>query len=95
MLGLDKMKQAYELKKQADEMKRLLEAEVLDVEHGEIRVRINGAQKILELDFPHDVDNDKLKDAINKAMEEAQKVAAKKMQSMMGGMGGLADLLKG
>jgi DNA-binding protein YbaB len=91
----DKMKQMYELKKQADEMKRALEAEVLDVEQGDIRVRVNGAQKLLELSFPQDVNPDKLKDAINKAMDEAQKVAAKKMQGMMGGLGGLSNLLKG
>ena len=91
----DKMKQMYELKKQADEMKKQLESEVIDVEHGEVRVRVNAAQKILELDFPQDTDPNKVRDAVNKAMEEVQKIAAKKMQGMMGGMGGLADLLKG
>lgn len=91
----DKMKQLYELKKQADQMKKELEAEVIDVEHGGVKVRINGAQKIVRLDFEDNIDRDKLKDAINKANEEAQKIAAKKMQGMMGGMGGLQDLLKG
>jgi hypothetical protein len=28
-------------------------------------------------------------------MDEAQKIAAKKMQGMMGGLGGLQDLMKG
>ncbi len=91
----DKMKQMYELKKQADQMKKELEAEVLEVDHGGVKVRINGAQKILHLDFEDGIDHDKLKDAINKASDEAQKVAAKKMQGMMGGMSGLQDLLKG
>ncbi|HSX57786.1 MAG TPA: YbaB/EbfC family nucleoid-associated protein [Candidatus Saccharimonadales bacterium] len=91
----DKMKQMYELKKQADQMKKELESEVLEVDHGGIKVKINGAQKILNLDFEDGVDHDKLKDAINKASDEAQKVAAKKMQGMMGGMSGLQDLLKG
>ncbi len=91
----DKMKQMYELKKQADQMKKDLEAEIIEVEHGDVKVKINGAQKILNLDFPADIDPDKLRDAINKASDEAQKVAAKKMQGMMGGMGGLSDLLKG
>lgn len=91
----DRMKQLYELKKQADQMKKDLEAEVLDVEHGGVKVRINGAQKILGLDFEDGMDRNKIKDAINKANDEAQKVAAKKMQGMMGGMGGLSDLLKG
>lgn len=91
----DKMKQMYELKKQADQMKKDLEAEVIEVEHGDVKVRVNGAQKILNLEFPQDIDPGKLRDAINKASDEAQKVASKKMQGMMGGMGGLSDLLKG
>lgn len=91
----DKMKQLYELKKQADQMKKELEAEVIEVSHGDVKVKVNAAQKVLNLDFPEGIDPDKLRDAINKANEEAQKVAAKKMQGMMGGMGGLSELLKG
>ena len=90
----DKMKQLYELKKQADKMKKELEAEIIEVQHGDVKVKVNAAQKILNLDFPSDTAPDKLRDAVNKANEEAQKIAAKKMQGMMGGMGGLSDLLK-
>lgn len=90
----DKMKQMYELKKQADKMKKELEAEVIEVEHGDVKVKVDGTQKILRLEYPEDIDPDKLKDAINKAMDEVQKVAAKKMQGMMG-IGGMSDLLKG
>ncbi len=92
---LDRLKQIYELKKQADQMKRDLEAEVLEVEHGDVSVKLNAAQKILNLSFPEGTSPDKIKEAVNKAMDEAQKIAAKKMQGMMGGMGGLQDLLKG
>ena len=91
----DKLKQMYELKRKADAMKKELEAEVIDVELHGVRVRVNAAQKIKELDFPQDVNPNDLKDAVNKAMDEAQKVAAKKMQGMMGGMEGLQDLLRG
>jgi len=91
----DKMKQLYEMKKKADQMKKELEAEVIEVERGDVKVRVNAAQKILGLDFPSNINPDKLKDAINKANEEAQKIAAKKMQNMMGGLGGLSDFLKG
>jgi len=90
----DKMKQMYELKKQADQMKRELEAEVIEVTHGEVTVKVDGTQKIRNLAYPQDIEPAKVKDAINKAMDEVQKVAAKKMQGMMG-MGGLSDLLKG
>ena len=92
---LDKLKQMYELKRKADQLKKELEVEVIDVAHGEVKIRVNGAQRIIKLEYPADINPDKLKDAINKAMDEAQKVAAKKMQGMMGGMGGLQDMLKG
>ena len=90
----DKLKQMYELKKQADAMKKELEAAVIEVEHGDVKVKVNGAQKILNLEFPQGADPSKVKDAINKAMDEAQKVAAKKMQGSLG-LSGLQDLLKG
>lgn len=91
----DKLKQMYELKRKADALKHELEAEVIDVESGEVKVRINAAQKILKLDYPADINPDKLKDAVNKSLDEAQKLAAKRMQGMMGGLGGLQDMLKG
>jgi DNA-binding protein YbaB len=90
----DKLKQMYDLKRKADAMKKELESEVIDVQSGEVLVRINAAQKIQRLEYPADISPDKLKDAVNKALDEAQKVAAKQMQGMMGGLGGLQDLLK-
>lgn len=91
----DKLKQAYELKRKADAMKKELETEVIDVEVGGVKVRVNGSQKILKLEYDEAVDPNKMKDAINKALDESQKVAAKKMQGMMGGMDGLKDLMQG
>lgn len=90
----DKIKQLYELKKQADTLKKELESEVLDVESGDYKVRINANQKIISLEIPADLDNKKLQDVLNKAIEEAQKVAAKKMQGSLG-LSGLQDLFKG
>ena len=90
----DKMKKMYELKKQADQMKKELEAEVIEVTHGDVTVKVDGTQRIKNLDYPESIDPDKVKDAINKAMDEVQKIAAKKMQGMMG-RGGMSDLLKG
>lgn len=91
----DKVKELYELKKQADQMKKMLEAEIIEVEAGDMKIVITGDQKIKEIHLGDSVDEDSLKDVINKALEESQKVAAKKMQDMMGGMGGLANLMKG
>lgn len=91
----DKMKELYDLKKQADEMKKVLEKEIIEVESGDMKVVISADQKIREIHLGDSVDEDNLKEIINKALEESQKVAAKKMQDMMGGMGGLANMLKG
>jgi len=91
----DKLKQMYELKRKADALKKELESEIIDVETHGAKIRVNGAQKIIRLEFPQDIDPDRLRDAINKAMDEAQKIAAKRMQGMMGGLGGLQDLMGG
>ncbi|MCL5411939.1 MAG: YbaB/EbfC family nucleoid-associated protein [Patescibacteria group bacterium] len=90
----DKLKQAYDLKKQADTLKKELEKEIVEVESGEIKIRMSADQKVQEVTLGSNPDPRVLKDVFNKAVEESQKVAAKKMQSMMGGLGGLTDLLK-
>lgn len=91
----DKVKQLYELKKQADQLKKELEKEIIEVENSGYKIRINANVRFLEIQMPENPDPNKLKDVLNKAVEEVQKVAAKKMQGMMGGLGGLQDLLKG
>jgi DNA-binding protein YbaB len=90
----DKMKQMLELKRKADQMKKEMESEIFEVEVGDIKVRVNGIQKIQRLEYPPDTNPDKLKDAINKAYEQSQKEMAKRMQSSMG-LGGIQDMLKG
>ena len=90
----DKMKQMYDLKKKADALKKELEGEIVEVEAGSLKIRVSADQKIQEIILGDSVDPKTLKDAINKALEESQKVAAEKMKGMMGGMGGLGDLFK-
>ena len=90
----DKIKQLYELKKQADVLKKELESEVLDIESGDYKVRINGNQKIISLEVPADFDTKKLQEVLNKAIQEAQKAAAKRMQGSLG-LGNLQEFLKG
>lgn len=91
----DQVKELYQLKKQADEMKKVLEKEVIEVESGDMKVIITADQKIRSIKLGASVDENSLKEIINKALEESQKVAAKKMQDMMGGVGGIANMLKG
>jgi DNA-binding protein YbaB len=88
--------QLSELKKMRDQamaiQRQLQEEEVIVDKHG-VHVVITGDQKIKELQSNGKSDND-IKDAINEAIKESQKVAAKKLQQM-GGLGGLGGMLGG
>ena len=87
----DKVKELYELKRRADALKRELAEEVIEVERGSVKVVISADMKIREINFPKDISERDLIEAVNRAIEEAQKIAAKKMQ---GQLGDLSDLLK-
>lgn len=87
----DKVKQLYELKRQADKIKAELAAEILEVDRGDIKIVISADMKIHEMGYPKDTEAKELTESINKAIEEAQKVAAKKMQGQMTQLG---DLLR-
>lgn len=89
--------QLGELKKmrdQAMQIQRQLQQKVVDVNKHGVFVRISGDQKILEIKSNGKSDND-IKDAVNEAVKKSQEVAAKELQSMTGGMGGLGSLLGG
>ncbi len=88
----DKAKQLYDLKRQADQLKRELQAEVLQIERKGVKVTINAALHISSLEYPDNISAKDLTEAVNDSVEEAQKVAAKKMQAQMGS---LQDLLRG
>jgi DNA-binding protein YbaB len=88
--------QLGELKKmrdQAMQIQRLLQAKEITVEKKGVRVVITGDQKIKEIETNNAKDND-LKDAINEAIKKSQEVAAKELQSMSGGLGGLLGGMK-
>jgi DNA-binding protein YbaB len=90
--------QIGELKKMRDQammIQRQLEAEVMTISHRGIDVDINGAQKILELRNIEGKSSRDVCDAVNEAIKKSQESAAKKLQSMAGGMGGLGSLLGG
>jgi nucleoid-associated protein EbfC len=97
---MDKAKQVGQLndmRKQAQQMQKALESEVLEHTYagGAIKIVIRGDQKIQSIvvdpDWLTNQSHDKvefgLKDAVNQAMFEAQKMAMKKLQSMGGGLG--------
>ncbi len=89
--------QLGELKKmrdQAMQMQRELQQEIVEVNKRGVYVKISGDQKILEMKANGKSDDD-IKEAVNEAVKKSQEVAAKKLQSMAGGMGGLAGMLGG
>ncbi len=83
--------QIGELKKmrdQAMQIQRLLQAKTIDVHKNGVDVIISGDQKIKEIHTNNRSDKDIL-EAVNEAVKKSQEVAAKELQSMSGGLGGL------
>ena len=76
------------LRQQAKKMQQELQAEEIKVEEGDIMVVISGDQKIKDFTVQGIRSQDAI-DVLNKAIKQSQQVAAKKLQSMTGGLGGL------
>ncbi len=76
------------LRKQAQDMQRQLQAEEIRVEEGDILVVISGDQKIKQFSVQGISSPDAIK-TLNKAIKKSQELAAKKLQSMTGGLGGM------
>ena len=88
---MNPFKQIGEIKKmrdQAMQIQRELQAEEVVVEKNGVRIVISGDQKIRELTSNGKSDND-VKDAVNEAIKKSQETAARKLQQMGGGLGGL------
>ena len=88
----DKLQQLKELKKMRDEamnMQRALDGEVVEVEKKGVHIKLTLAQRFISIET-NDRSEDDIVEAVNEAVKESQKAAAKKMTSM----GGL-DSLKG
>lgn len=77
-----------QLRKQAKQMQQDLAAEEITVEEGDIMVVISGDQNIKKFSV-QGVTSQEAIDVLNKAIKKSQEVAAKKLQSMTGGLGGL------
>ena len=82
----DKVKQLNELRKKAKQLEDELSAEVLEVNYKGVTVTITAGLEIKELDTGGRSDED-IKAALNKAIKEAQKLAAKKMRGQLGDLG--------
>ncbi len=86
MLG--KLGDLKKLRDQAMQMQKQLQAEEIVIEEGDVRVVISGDQQIKEFSVAG-VSSPQAIATINKAIKESQKLAAKKLQEMSGGLGGM------
>ena len=92
----DKLQQLKELKKMRDEamaIQRALDQEVVEVEKRGVKVKVTLAQRFISIETQGKDDED-IKEAVNEAVKESQKQAARKMQQM-GGLEGLKGMLGG
>jgi len=95
MSRFDQAKMLMKVKK----IQKELQKQIITVEKGDgaVRVEITGEQKIKKIHIdPEQVDLDDIgqlerwvEDAVKEAISESQKVAAEKMQPMMGALGDL------
>ena len=95
MSKFDQAKMLMKLKKMQKELQKM----IIEVEKGDgaVRVEITGEQKIKKVHIDPDfVDLDDIgqlerwiEDAVKEAIQESQKIAAEKMQPMMGALGNL------
>lgn len=90
---LGQLGELKKMREQALQIQRQLQAEEITVEKHGVVVVATGDQKIKDLQTNGAADNH-IKDAVNEALKKAQEVAAKKLASMSGGLGGLLGGMK-
>lgn len=77
-----------QLRQQAKQMQDELSKEEITVEKGDIRVVISGDQKIKHFSV-QGITSDDAVNVLNEAIKKSQELAAKKLQNMTGGLGGM------
>lgn len=95
MSRFDQAKMLLQVKKLQKELQKM--TIVAEQGNGAVRVEINGEQKIKKIHIdPKQVDLDDIgeleswvEDAVKDAIQQSQKIAAEKMQPMMGALGSL------
>ena len=95
-MNLSTLRQAQELKARLDKAQKELSNMVVEADsgHGAVKVTVNGQQKILSVKIsPKAIDPSKPEQleglvlkAVNEAMEKSQKVAAKQLRGLAGGL---------
>lgn len=92
-----KIKDMYQLQKQAKQIKNELRNIHIEAESGEVMVTINGEQEVIAVQLPETISDsrklaEELVKALNKAIKKSHEVAAERMRGVMGDTG-LADML--
>ncbi len=92
----NKLKQFKDLRDQAKKIQKQMNSEVLEVSKDGIRLKINGANEILELDIEDHLlhDKEKMISAIKKVFKDAVRDVQKKMAKKMMGSDINFDALK-
>jgi DNA-binding protein YbaB len=85
---LSQLGELKRMRDQAMQIQRQLQAEEVEVEKNGVKILITGDQKLKSLESNGRGDRDIL-EAVNEAIKKSQEVAAKKLQQMGGGLGGL------
>ena len=94
----DKMKELMEMKKQADRIKRELDASIVEVNEVKgVKIVVNGSQNFQSLEIDETLVNagekgrlekDLLR-SVNAAIRQSQSLAAQKMKAVMPGLSGM------
>lgn len=82
------LKKLKQLRDQAMAMQKVLAQEFVNVERNGIKIVMSGDQKVHKVEIDGEEQRN-LVDTFNEAIKESQKVAAKKVQEMGGGLSGL------
>ena len=77
-----------QMRDQAMQIQKALAAELISCEKNGVTVEITGDQKVKAIKVNGNLENNIL-EAVNEAIKKSQEVAAKKLQEMGGGLGGL------
>ncbi len=83
--------QLNKLRQQATQMQKQLQQEIIEIDEDGIRIVMTGDQKVETIMIDGEY-QERLVKVFNKAIKKSQKVAAKKLQEMSGGLKGMMGL---
>ena len=88
---MQQAKKLWDLRNKAMQMQKALAQESVTISKGNTKVTVSGDQKVHKIEIDGEENPDAV-NALNEAIQESQKIAAKKLQEM-GGLGDLSSML--